>query len=88
MDHYSLLREFADSWVLLAMTGFFLGIILWAFRPGAHAKALHSDSAQIPFRHENAPAPAGAGAAKGGCDQSCDTCACKGEDRLHKGLRS
>lgn len=84
MDHYSLLREFADSWVLLAMTGLFLGVILWAFRPGAHAKALHSDSAQIPFRHEDAPAAA----REGGCDQSCDTCACKGEDRLHKGLRS
>ena len=56
MDLYSLMREFADSWFLLAMTLFFLGAILWAFRPGA--SRVHEDTAQIPFRHEDRPAVA------------------------------
>lgn len=54
MDFYSLLREFADSWVLLAMTLFFLAIVLWAFRPGS--SAVHRDVADIPFRHQDRPA--------------------------------
>ena len=54
MDNYSFLRELADSWVLLAMTVFFLGTIIWAFRPGS--RDLHNDISEIPFRHENAPA--------------------------------
>ncbi len=54
METYSLLREFADSWVLLAMTAFFVGIIFWAFRPGS--RKTHRESAEIPFRHENRPA--------------------------------
>ena len=32
---YELLRQIADSWGLLAMTGVFLVLILWPFRPGA-----------------------------------------------------
>ncbi|MCV2882818.1 cbb3-type cytochrome c oxidase subunit 3 [Actibacterium sp. XHP0104] len=54
MDTYSLLREFADSWALLAMTVFFLGVIVWAFRPGSTRG--YRDTANIPFRHENKPA--------------------------------
>lgn len=54
MDTYTVLRQFADSWGLLAMTLAFLGIVLWAFRPGT--RAVHADSAAIPFRHEDAPA--------------------------------
>jgi cytochrome c oxidase cbb3-type subunit 4 len=54
MELYTFLRQFADSWVLLAMTAFFLGAIIWVFRPSA-AKA-HKDSASIPFRHEDRPA--------------------------------
>jgi cytochrome c oxidase cbb3-type subunit IV len=54
MDTYSVLRHFADSWGLLAMTLAFLGIILWAFRPGS--RAVHAETASIPFRHEDAPA--------------------------------
>ncbi|MDO6590052.1 cbb3-type cytochrome c oxidase subunit 3 [Loktanella sp. D2R18] len=53
MDTYSILREIADSWVLLAMTLFFLGVIVWAFRPGS--KSVHADTANIPFRNEVAP---------------------------------
>lgn len=55
MDTYSLLREIADSWVLLLMTAFFLGTIVWAFRP--RASATYRDIADIPFRYEDAPAP-------------------------------
>lgn len=55
METYSILREFADSWFLIAMTAFFIGTIVWAFRPGSWK--VHRDTADIPFRHENAPAP-------------------------------
>ena len=57
MSTYSLLREIADSWVLLALVIFFLGCVVWAFRPGS--RAVHRDTAEIPFRHEDKPAPAG-----------------------------
>lgn len=57
MDLYSLLREFADSWALLALFGLFLAVVIWAFRPGS--RAVHDDISQIPFRHEDKPAPAG-----------------------------
>jgi cytochrome c oxidase cbb3-type subunit 4 len=54
METYSLLREFADSWMLLFLFVFFIGIIFWAFRPGS--RQAHDDSADIPFRHEKKPA--------------------------------
>ncbi len=56
MDTYSLLREIADSWVLLALFCFFVGACLWAFRPGS--RAIHKDTASIPFRHDDRPAAA------------------------------
>ncbi|WP_116133665.1 cbb3-type cytochrome c oxidase subunit 3 [Tropicimonas sp. IMCC34043] len=56
MDHYSFLRELADSWALLALVLFFVGVIVWVFRPGS-AKA-QRDSANIIFRHDDAPAAA------------------------------
>lgn len=66
MDTYTFLRQLADSWVLLMMTVFFLGIIVWAFRPGS--RALHADIADIPFRNETRPAPNGGCAnCTGGC---------------------
>lgn len=55
MDDYSLLRQFADSWMLLMLFLFFLGVVIWVFRPGSRRK--HRDSADIPFRHEDKPAP-------------------------------
>ncbi len=54
MDTYSLLREFADSWALLVLFLFFIGVVIWAFRPGS--RAVHKDIANIPFRHEDKPA--------------------------------
>jgi cytochrome c oxidase cbb3-type subunit 4 len=56
MDTYSILREIADSWVLLAMFVFFLGVIVWAFRPGS--RKVHEDTSQIPFRNEERPGDA------------------------------
>ncbi len=56
MDSYSLLRQFADSWALLALVAVFLGVVVWAFRPGS--RSLHRDVANIPFRHDDKPAPA------------------------------
>jgi cytochrome c oxidase cbb3-type subunit 4 len=50
MDTYSTLREFADSWALLAMFLFFLGLVLWVWRPGSRRK--HDDIAQIPLRND------------------------------------
>jgi cytochrome c oxidase cbb3-type subunit 4 len=52
MDTYSFLRQLADSWVLLALTLFFIGTIVWAFRPGS--RDIHDDVADIPFRNETA----------------------------------
>lgn len=56
MDTYSILREIADSWVLLAMFIFFLGTIVWAFRPGS--RPVHDETASIPFRNEDRPGDA------------------------------
>lgn len=54
METYSLLREFADSWILLCLFLFFVGMIVWVFRPGASKE--HRDTANIPFRYEDKPA--------------------------------
>jgi len=59
MDTYTLTRAFADSWGLLALVLFFLGVIVWVFRPGGSAQ--HRDCAEIPFRYEDKPAPADPG---------------------------
>ena len=54
MEVYTLLREFADSWFLVVMFGFFAGAVLWSWRPGA-ARA-QSEAAQVPFAHDDIPA--------------------------------
>lgn len=54
MDTYSILREFADSWVLLVLTLVFLGVIVWAWRPGS--RPLHDDAATSIFRNDTKPA--------------------------------
>jgi cytochrome c oxidase cbb3-type subunit 4 len=53
METYSLLRQFADSWFLLAMTLFFIGVVFWTLRPGS--RRTHDDIARIPLRHDEAP---------------------------------
>ncbi len=49
MELYNFLREFADSWALLVMFGFFACAILFAFRPGS--KAVYDEIAKIPFQN-------------------------------------
>ncbi|EPX77007.1 CcoQ/FixQ family Cbb3-type cytochrome c oxidase assembly chaperone [Litoreibacter arenae] len=61
MDTYSFLRQLADSWVLLLMFLFFIGVIIWAFRPGS--RRMHDDISQTPFRNEDRPAEDGSDAA-------------------------
>tara|TARA_R110002096_G_scaffold47539_35_gene126854 strand:+ start:10408 stop:10602 length:195 start_codon:yes stop_codon:yes gene_type:complete len=56
MELYTLLRQFADSWMLLFMTLFFLGVVFWAFRPGS--RRAHEDTAASIFRNEDKPAVA------------------------------
>ena len=53
MDTYSLLREIADSWVLLALFAFFIGAVIWAFRPGS--RETHRECSGIPFQNEDRP---------------------------------
>jgi cytochrome c oxidase cbb3-type subunit IV len=69
MTDYTLLRHFADSWGLLAMTLFFLAAVLYVLRPGS--ASAHKASASIPFRHEDRPSD--------DCD-GCGTCSgsCRG----------
>lgn len=63
MENYSFLRELADSWGLLVLFLFFVGMVAWVFRPGSGAA--HQDSANIPLRHEDRPAAASSDAASG-----------------------
>ena len=51
---YSLLREFADSWMLLLLFLFFVGIVVWVFRPGS--SRTYADTSDIPFRNADKPA--------------------------------
>ena len=55
MEQYTFLRQFADSWMLLALFAFFIGVVLWVFRPGSSKQ--YRDTANIPFRHTDKPAP-------------------------------
>ena len=54
MDTYTLLRTFADSWHLLFMTAFFIGVVVWAFRPGS--RRVQQDAAASIFRNDDRPA--------------------------------
>lgn len=54
MDSYTFLRQLADSWFLLAMTLGFLGLCLWAFRPGS--RKAHQEVATSIFRNDDRPA--------------------------------
>lgn len=62
METYSILREFADSWMLIALFVFFIGVVVFAFRPGS--SKVYNDVADIPFRHEDKPAASRGGDAK------------------------
>ena len=55
MDSYSFLRQLADSWVLVALTLIFLGVVVFVFRPGS--RKVQQDAADSIFRNETKPAP-------------------------------
>ena len=75
---YTLLREIADSWVLLAMTLFFLGCGVWAFRPGS--RPLHDEAANLIFSGRDGQPTAASDRAP--CGGGCDSCACRREGAL------
>ena len=52
---YEFLRGLSGSIGTVFLVASFAGFVLYAFRPGS--KRLHADSAEIPFRHDDAPAP-------------------------------
>ncbi len=52
METYTLLREFADSWFLIALFCFFLGACIFAFWPSQ--AAARDDAAAIPLRDDTA----------------------------------
>jgi len=64
METYSILREFADSWFLIAMFAFFVGATVFAFWPSQ--KAAREDAASIPLRDEPLS-----------CANNCADCTCK-----------
>lgn len=66
MDTYSILREFADSWVLLAMICFFIAVIIWAFLPSQ--RGARHDASLIPFDKD---------VINNDCSENCETCKCK-----------
>ena len=70
MDTYTLLRAFADSWFLIAMFGFFLGVWVFAFWPSL--KAARDDAASIPLRDDTVLKQP-----RKTCTKQCATCACK-----------
>jgi cytochrome c oxidase cbb3-type subunit IV len=55
VETYTFLRHMADSWFLLGMFVFFIGAILFLWRPGS--RKVHDDAAGIVFRHDDRPAP-------------------------------
>jgi cytochrome c oxidase cbb3-type subunit 4 len=50
METYTALRQFADSWALAAMTLFFVGVVIFTFRPGSRKKA--DEAARIPLKDD------------------------------------
>ncbi|MEM6634542.1 MAG: cbb3-type cytochrome c oxidase subunit 3 [Pseudomonadota bacterium] len=73
METYSFLREFADSWFLLFMTLFYVGCIVFAFRPGA--KKVHKEISQIPLRDDDW-LPKAKPKDVPLCTKNCATCPC------------
>ena len=73
MDTYSTLRAFADSWFLLVMVAFFLGVCLFAFWPGLRQD--REAAAAIPLRDEPPT-----------CARNCPGCACSINFDIPEGL--
>ena len=52
METYTFLREFADSWFLIVLFGFFIGVWIFAFWPSL--QPARDDAASIPMRDDKA----------------------------------
>jgi cytochrome c oxidase cbb3-type subunit 4 len=50
METYTAMRHFADSWGLLVMTLFFVGVIAFVLRPGGRKSA--DEAARIPLQDD------------------------------------
>ncbi|NKN00669.1 cbb3-type cytochrome c oxidase subunit 3 [Rhizobium leguminosarum] len=50
METYTAMRHFADSWGLLAMAAFFLGVVVFTLRPGSRQAA--NEAAAIPLKDD------------------------------------
>ena len=48
METYTAMRQFADSWGLLAMFLFFGGVVVWVLLPSRKRDA--QEASQIPFK--------------------------------------
>ncbi len=48
---YEMLRQFADSWVLMAMGILFLVLVAWPFRPGMKRRS--DEAATMIFKDDN-----------------------------------
>ncbi|PZQ49720.1 MAG: CcoQ/FixQ family Cbb3-type cytochrome c oxidase assembly chaperone [Rhodovulum sulfidophilum] len=53
MENYTFLRQLADSWALLVLVLFFVGLIFWVNRPGS--KKVHDEIAKSIFENEDKP---------------------------------
>ena len=73
METYTFLREFADSWFLIVLFGFFIGVCVFAFWPSLQPS--RDDAASIPLRDE-----------KTKCAGACK--ACKAQVDFMKGLEN
>lgn len=50
METYTAMRQFADSWGMLAMALFFVGVIVFTLRPGGKRQA--QEAANIPLKED------------------------------------
>ena len=57
MDMFTHLSRFALSWAMAGMALFFVGVILWVFRPGS--RKTYDNAASSIFRHDSRPADSG-----------------------------
>ncbi len=55
MTTYDLMNAFAQSWMVVVMTAFFVAVMVWVMRPGS--KPSYDDAANSIFRNEKNPGP-------------------------------